>query len=70
MESNDSLGAAIKIQLYRMSKTQKWLAGEVGVTAIHISQVINNKSRPSRMLLIGICRTLNLDIKELSKYAA
>lgn len=70
MDYKETLGAAIKMQLYRMGKTQKWLASEVGVSANHITQVVTNKSRPSLMLLISICKTLNLEIQHLTQYVA
>lgn len=65
MKSKESLGYAIKMQLFCMGKTQTWLAKQTGVTHSHISCIINNRYAPSLSLLKRLSIALNIDIRDL-----
>ncbi len=70
MRREETLGFAIKMQLLRIGKTQKWLANEVGVSENHLTMIATNKSVPSISLLARISKAIDVDIGELVKYVA
>jgi putative transcriptional regulator len=44
---------------------QRWLADELGVTEVTISNWVNNRTYPSLETLNSISQILNIEIKEL-----
>lgn len=57
--AND-LGKLIIVKLYEMNKTQGWLAEQCKVTPTSISMIINGKRKPSKKLLYGISKSLEI----------
>lgn len=57
---SDDLGEKIIIRLYEKNKSQKWLAQRCNVTPSVISMIINGKRKPSKKLLYGISKELNI----------
>lgn len=57
--AND-LGKLIIVKLYEMNKTQVWLAEQCNVTPTSISMIVNGKRKPSKKLLYGISKSLEI----------
>lgn len=56
----NSLGKIIIVKLYEMNKTQIWLANQCKVTPTSISMIVNGKRNPSKKLLYGISKSLDI----------
>lgn len=56
-----------KIKEYRQSKgiTQKWLAGQIGVSPEHLSKWERKESYPTAPYLLKMCIVLDCDIRDL-----
>ena len=55
----------LKVILAEQSKTNKWLAGELGKNETTISRWCTNEVQPSVQTLMIIAELLNVDIKDL-----
>ncbi|GEN36139.1 MULTISPECIES: helix-turn-helix domain-containing protein [Paenibacillaceae] len=65
--NNSELGLEIRKHLYRIGKSQKWLAEETGFSTVHVSAVINGRAKPSPEFLYKVCQALNTDIEPFIK---
>jgi len=55
----------VKERRKEIGKTQRWLAGQVGVSKVTISEIENNKTRPRAELALKISRELGRLCEEL-----
>ena len=55
----------IRVVLAEKNRTQKELAGLVGITPQSITRMCNNKSQPNVRMLWKIALALDVDIKDL-----
>ncbi|HIC8808366.1 helix-turn-helix transcriptional regulator [Elizabethkingia anophelis] len=55
----------LKIILAEKSKTNKWLAEQLGKSEVTVSRWVTNEVQPSMETFLEIARLLNIDIKEL-----
>lgn len=55
----------IKVVLAEQNKTNKWLAGELGITQATVSRWGRNRTQPSLEKLVEIARLLNVEVKDL-----
>jgi len=55
----------LKIILIEKSKTNKWLAEQLGKSEVTVSRWCTNEVQPSIETLSQISQLLNIDIKEL-----
>ena len=55
----------IKIVLVENQKTSKWLAGQLGVSAVTVSKWCTNTSQPDLACIVKIAELLQVDIREL-----
>ncbi|AJW63099.1 helix-turn-helix protein [Elizabethkingia miricola] len=55
----------LKIILAEKSKTNKWLAEQLGKSEVTISRWVTNEIQPSMETLLEIAKLLDIDIKEL-----
>ncbi|MEQ1675219.1 MAG: helix-turn-helix transcriptional regulator [Chitinophagaceae bacterium] len=55
----------IKVVLVEQSKSNKWLAGKLGMNESTVSRWCTNNSQPSVETLSTIATILNVDIREL-----
>ena len=55
----------IRVVLAEQQKTNRWLAGELGVAELTISRWSTNKTQPSMSQFLQISKLLGVDIKEL-----
>lgn len=60
-----NLGKIVIVRLYEMNKTQTWLAEQCNVTPTSISLIINGKRNPSKKLLYGISKSLNIPYEDI-----
>lgn len=63
--TKNSLGMVIVTNLFEMNKSQKWLANQCNVTPASISQIINGKRNPSKRVLYGISKSLQIPYDEI-----
>ena len=61
----NNLGKVIIVKSYEMNKTQIWLAKQCKVTPTSISMIINGKRNPSKKLLYGISKSLNIPYDDI-----
>ncbi|MCL1678815.1 helix-turn-helix transcriptional regulator [Elizabethkingia miricola] len=55
----------LKIILAEKSKTNKWLAEQLGKSEVTVSRWVTNEIQPSMETLLEIAKLLDIDIKEL-----
>ncbi|KUG13164.1 XRE family transcriptional regulator [Elizabethkingia anophelis] len=55
----------LKIILAEKSKTNKWLAEQLGKSEVSISRWVTNEIQPSMETFLEIARLLDVDVKEL-----
>lgn len=55
----------LKIILAEKSKTNKWLAEQLGKSEVKVSRWVTNEIQPSMETLLEIAKLLDIDIKEL-----
>ena len=55
----------IKLVLFEKKKTARWLAGEMGVSAVTVSKRCTNSSQPDLATILKIADLLEVDIREL-----
>lgn len=55
----------IRVVLAEQSRTNKWLADQIGVSEVTVSRWVNNTQQPSVEVFVEIARILKVDIKEL-----
>lgn len=55
----------IKVVLVENQKTSKWLAGQLGVSAVTVSKWCTNTSQPDLACIVKIAELLQVDIREL-----
>jgi putative transcriptional regulator len=55
----------IKVVLVERSKSNKWLAGKLGMNESTISRWCTNNAQPSVGTLSAIAQILNVDIRDL-----
>lgn len=55
----------IKVVLAEQNKTNKWLAERLSKNETTISHWCTNEKQPSLETLIGVAKTLNVDVREL-----
>jgi putative transcriptional regulator len=55
----------IKVALAEQSRSNKWLAGQLGMNESTISRWCTNNAQPSVDTLSEIAQILNVDIREL-----
>ena len=55
----------IKVVLVEQSKSNKWLAGKLGMNESTVSRWCTNNAQPSVDTLSTISKILNVDIREL-----
>ncbi|MDA3613249.1 helix-turn-helix transcriptional regulator [Polluticaenibacter yanchengensis] len=55
----------LKIILAEKSKTNKWLAEQLGKSEVSISRWVTNEIQPSMETFLEIARLLDVDIKDL-----
>jgi transcriptional regulator with XRE-family HTH domain len=65
MEKSEDEINRIKEILFFKKKSQKWLAGEVGISTTAMTAICNNKSQPHLKDLKRIAKILDVDIREL-----
>lgn len=63
----NNIGQVINIELFKLKKNQAWLAEKCNVTQATISMIINEKRKPSKKILYGISKALNIPYDELIK---
>lgn len=63
-ESEDEINR-IKEVLFFQKKSQKWLAGQLGISTTAMTAICNNKSQPHLKDLRKIAKILDVDIREL-----
>ena len=55
----------IKVVLVENQKTSKWLAEQLGVSAVTVSKWCTNSSQPDLATILKIADLLEVDIREL-----
>lgn len=55
----------LKVVLVENQKTSKWLAGQLGVSAVTVSKWCTNTSQPDLACIVKIAELLQVDIREL-----
>jgi len=55
----------LKIVLAENSKTNRWLADQLGKSEVTVSRWVTNEIQPSVETMVLIAELLNIDIKEL-----
>lgn len=55
----------LKVILAEKSKTNKWLAEQLGKSDVTISRWVTNEIQPSMENFLEIARLLDVDVKEL-----
>jgi transcriptional regulator with XRE-family HTH domain len=55
----------LKVILAEKSKTNKWLAEQLGKSEVTVSRWVTNENQPSMETLLEIAQLLDIDIKEL-----
>ncbi|HFK5546318.1 TPA: helix-turn-helix transcriptional regulator [Elizabethkingia anophelis] len=55
----------LKIILAEKSKTNKWLAEQLGKSEVSISRWVTNEIQPSMETFLEIARLLDVDVKDL-----
>ena len=55
----------LKVILAEKSKTNKWLAGQLGKSDVTISRWVTNEIQPSMETFLEIAKLLDVDVKEL-----
>ena len=55
----------LKVVLVENQKTSKWLAEQLGVSAVTVSKWCTNMHQPDLQTLAKISELLNIDIREL-----
>lgn len=55
----------LKIVLAEKTRTNKWLAEQLGKSEVTVSRWVTNEVQPSLETMAQIARILNIDIKEL-----
>lgn len=55
----------LKVILAEKSKTNKWLAKQLGKSDVTISRWVTNEIQPSMETFLEIAKLLDIDIKEL-----
>lgn len=55
----------LKVILAEKSKTNKWLAEQLGKSEVTVSRWVTNENQPSMETLLEISQLLDIDIKEL-----
>jgi len=55
----------LKVILAEKSKTNKWLAEQLGKSDVTISRWVTNEIQPSMETFLEIARLLDVDVKEL-----
>jgi len=55
----------LKIILAEKSKTNKWLAEQLGKSDVTISRWVTNEIQPSMETFLEIAKLLDVDVKEL-----
>jgi len=55
----------LKVILAEKSKTNKWLAEQLGKSDVTISRWVTNEVQPSMETFLEIARLLDVDVKEL-----
>ncbi|WP_028123422.1 helix-turn-helix transcriptional regulator [Epilithonimonas tenax] len=55
----------LKIILAEKSKTNKWLAKQLGKSDVTISRWVTNEIQPSMETFLDIAKLLDVDVKEL-----
>lgn len=55
----------LKIILAEKSKTNKWLAQQLGKSDVTISRWVTNEIQPSMETFLDIAKVLDVDVKEL-----
>ena len=65
MKSNEKPLNRLKVVLVENQKTSKWLAEQLGVSAVTVSKWCTNMHQPDLQTLTKIADALNVDIKDL-----
>lgn len=60
------IGPAIKTLRARLGQTQEQMAGELGITSVHLSNLENNRSKPSAKFLERAQEIWGVDLYVLS----
>lgn len=55
----------IRVVLAEQSRTNKWLAEQLGVSEVTVSRWVNNTQQPSVEVFVEIAKVLKVDIKDL-----
>lgn len=55
----------LKVILAEKSKTNKWLAEQLGKSDVTISRWVTNEIQPSMETFLEIAKLLDIDVKEL-----
>jgi len=55
----------LKTVLAGKGLTNKWLAGEMGVSEMTVSRWSNNKAQPPMVQFVRLSKLLNVEIKDL-----
>lgn len=55
----------IKLVLFEKMRTARWLAGEMGVSAVTVSKWCTNMHQPSLPQLTEIAEVLDVDVRTL-----
>ncbi len=55
----------LKVILAEKSKTNKWLAEQLGKSDVTISRWVTNEIQPSMETFLEIAKVLDVDVKEL-----
>ena len=55
----------LKVILAEKSKTNKWLAEQLGKSEVTVSRWVTNELQPSMETFLEIAKLLDLDVKEL-----
>ncbi|SHI81371.1 DNA-binding transcriptional regulator, XRE family [Cruoricaptor ignavus] len=55
----------LKVILAEKSKTNKWLAEQLGKSEVTVSRWVTNEIQPSTETLLEIAKLLDIDIKDL-----
>ena len=55
----------IRVVLAEQSRTNKWLAEQIGVTDVTVSRWVNNTQQPAVEIFLEIANVLKVDIRDL-----
>ncbi|MCO5231912.1 MAG: helix-turn-helix transcriptional regulator [Chitinophagales bacterium] len=55
----------LKVILTEKSKTNKWLAEQLGKSEVSVSRWVTNEIQPSIETFLAIAKLLDVDVKEL-----